>query len=132
MAIQVWTEQERQLAANLVAQGVSREEFRREMNGRTKEAYQAHLRYLKNPWRSRSRARSEGELVNHVPSPSVIVPEECIADAMARASAPRSITAWICKDPPPGWSALDKKRAETIHGAASLLSVSAQAEEMAV
>lgn len=34
-----------------------------------------------------------------------------LADADRRINAPRSITAWICGDPPPGFSALDRRRA---------------------
>lgn len=32
-------------------------------------------------------------------------------EAWARNSAPRSITSWVCGDPPPGHSALDKRMA---------------------
>jgi Myb-like DNA-binding protein len=37
---------------------------------------------------------------------------EQIADADARLFRPRSITAWICADPAPGFSALDRKMVE--------------------
>lgn len=35
--------------------------------------------------------------------------EELIADALVRATAPRSITAALFGDPPPGYSALDRR-----------------------
>jgi hypothetical protein len=36
--------------------------------------------------------------------------DEMMADARRRATAPRSITAWLAGDPAPGRSALDKRR----------------------
>jgi hypothetical protein len=36
-------------------------------------------------------------------------PDSVFADRAARERAPRSLTAWICGDPAPGWSALDRR-----------------------
>lgn len=37
-------------------------------------------------------------------------PEDIFADRHARNMAPRTITSQLLGDPPPGWSALDRKR----------------------
>lgn len=46
-----------------------------------------------------------------IESPKHRPSEEMLAAARARANAPRSITSWVCGDPPPGMSALDKRNA---------------------
>lgn len=43
-----------------------------------------------------------GFVAKHVPPPP-----EALAEALARANAPRSLSAWFFGDPPPGYSALD-------------------------
>lgn len=40
---------------------------------------------------------------------AISVPEDLVADRNARAMVGRSVTALICGDPPPGWSALDRR-----------------------
>jgi hypothetical protein len=45
-----------------------------------------------------------------VESESRIVPEQVFAERNARQMAPRSLTAVLCGDPAPGWSALDRKQ----------------------
>lgn len=42
-------------------------------------------------------------------TPSARPTPDMIEDARLRNRAPRSITSWICGDPPPGQSALDKR-----------------------
>lgn len=37
------------------------------------------------------------------------VPETALQDAKRRLTAPRSVTAWICGDPAPGQSALERR-----------------------
>lgn len=46
---------------------------------------------------------SEFDEISHRPTP------EMQRAAWDRNSTPRSITAWVCGDPPPGHSALDKR-----------------------
>jgi hypothetical protein len=46
-----------------------------------------------------------------IESPKYRPSEAMLADARRRANAPRSLTAWVLGDPPPGMSALDQKRA---------------------
>lgn len=42
-------------------------------------------------------------IVNHRPS------DRLIAEASVRANTPRSLSAWVFGDPPPGYSALDRR-----------------------
>lgn len=44
-------------------------------------------------------------------APRVDAPAEIFIEASWRFRTPRSITAWLCGDPPPGYSALDRRRA---------------------
>ncbi len=39
----------------------------------------------------------------------VEAPDKVFIEAHRRIKAPRSITAWLCGDPPPGYSALDRR-----------------------
>lgn len=41
--------------------------------------------------------------------PPVKAPDASLQDAERRAKAPRTLTAWLCGDPPPGFSALDQR-----------------------
>ena len=45
-----------------------------------------------------------------IESPKHRPSEQMLAAARARANAPRSLTSWVMGDPPPGMSALDKRR----------------------
>ncbi len=37
-------------------------------------------------------------------------PDDIMADRDRRHAAPKTLTAWLCGDPPPGWSALDRRQ----------------------
>jgi len=89
--------------------------------GRNRKAVMARLRYLDNPAVRAAQAERgviylrssetyRAKLKGNRPLPKrAIVPPEAIEDAMRRASAPRSISAFLFGDPPPGWSALEKR-----------------------
>jgi hypothetical protein len=40
----------------------------------------------------------------------IVIPAEVFIDRNDRLSAPRSLTGFVCGDPPPGYSALDRKQ----------------------
>jgi len=116
---QKWTEAETELArANLHLRA---KEFL-EKTGRTRQAAKCHLNYVDNPETARKRAEAKAayKRTNEeyraklkgkwVPDRNV-PPPEVIEDAIRRATAPRSITAILCGDPCPGFSALDRKQA---------------------
>jgi hypothetical protein len=93
------------------------DEFRRK-TGRTKQAAKAHLRYVSRPEvRERKNAqkvalrlaRKENPLPKVELNTAVAPPPEVIIDAIKRASAPRTLTAIICGDPAPGFSALERR-----------------------
>lgn len=43
---------------------------------------------------------------------AISIPEDRVADRNARVMADRSLTAFVFGDPPPGWSALDRRGAQ--------------------
>lgn len=55
----------------------------------------------------RAAYRSQG---NVKPAAKIEVPDDVIIERNARFSAPRTISAFVLGDPPPGFSALDRKR----------------------
>lgn len=57
----------------------------------------------------RSVERVAARVANGQPPLQATIPDEVIADAIRRARAPRTITSWICGDPPPGYSALERR-----------------------
>jgi hypothetical protein len=110
-----WTEAEENIANLLITARADNATFLAK-TGHTKQAAYSHRCYVRNgrPRRERYRqAIAEGKVggadVKSVARPT----EEMLLDARQRAQAPRSLTAWLSGDPPPGQSALDKKHAES-------------------
>jgi hypothetical protein len=96
-----WSAKETELARRMIAEKAPDSEFRRRL-GRAKFcAYQRLYRvdFPSNDWGSLG-LPMDGR---------VEVPDRVRADAIRRTSAPRTLTAWICRDPAPGQSALDKR-----------------------
>jgi hypothetical protein len=98
-----WTKEELELARRLLKERKPDSEFRK-LLGRSKAHAQRVVLYTP-------------ELLNHDRraldlsiEPRIDVPPHVRADANRRAMAPRTLSAWICGDPAPGQSALDKRR----------------------
>jgi hypothetical protein len=106
---QHWSEAETELARALIARRASDAEFRKQL-GRSKRCAYARV--------ARVNAQIPGgpakrALMVKPPSCSpemrIVVPTSAWDDANHRAFAPRSLTAWLCHDPAPGRSALDRR-----------------------
>lgn len=99
-----WTKEEIELARRLLAERQPDSVFRR-LLGRSKGHARIAILYrpeLLNHDRRAIGATIELEL-------RVKVPPHVREDANRRAGAPRTLLAWICGDPAPGQSALDKR-----------------------
>lgn len=69
--------------------------------------------YYKPEAMAKVKAKGRGHHHQDEFGPSIttgIPTDDMIRDAIRRNSADRSITAWVFNDPPPGCSALDRKR----------------------
>jgi hypothetical protein len=87
--------------------------------GRTVNALDGRYRYIK---KSEAARRSEMERKNEMrrenrraafrnyPTDPATVPDDVLQDRNARITTPKTITAILLGDPPPGWSSLDRKR----------------------
>jgi hypothetical protein len=133
MAHTRWTEYETVKARELLATEIGEREFQR-LTGRTKAAAFARIKYLDNPGfrdrcidnASRNRKRYEKRVYDpstpHYVESGPHVPGHLLIDAERRLMAPRTITAMLCGDPAPGFSALEKRdpcRKPTVHLAES-------------
>lgn len=85
--------------------------------GRGRDSVRKRVRYLDDPaFHERSRARDRRRQPDRcrraedAPPVSKVCPA-LVEDAANRAVAPRSLTAWSFGDPPPGYSALDRRNA---------------------
>jgi hypothetical protein len=110
-----WTEEESDLARELLALPAA--EFLEQV-GRTKDAAKMHFKYLERPGvREKVKAKRAAALQKReqwaerkaAEQLRAIAPPDVIKDAIHRLTAPRSTTAWICGDPAPGRSALEKR-----------------------
>jgi hypothetical protein len=119
----LWSSEETSRARKLLARNATAEEFRIEL-GRSKAAAQARILYLDNP-RSRERTKERayrqkmGERADPMPTGIQAerprsIPPHLVVEARQRSAAARSITAFVFGDPPPGYSALDKRTAEAL------------------
>lgn len=116
MATNLWTDEETQAARVLIAKGADNAEFLRKTN-RTKAAAHSRIRWLDDPMeRDRSQERARRSRKNAGPANGkrfierpAHAPAHVIAAARERADAPRTLTAWLCGDPGPGQSALDRR-----------------------
>jgi GcrA cell cycle regulator len=96
-----WTEAETELAIKMLDEGAPEYEFIEKLQ-RTKQSAIA----------KRERVRFLASTKSYVEQPGNIkVPVEVWLDRARRIGAQRSITARLCGDPAPGFSALDRKRA---------------------
>lgn len=126
MAHARWTESETQCARDLIAADAAEHEFQRAL-GRTRDAAYARVKYADDPeYRKRCIAGAKRsnkayykprEKPSLVPLPTlyatapVVIPPSVIDEAQKRLAAPKSLTGWICGDPPMGFSALDRREA---------------------
>lgn len=101
-----WTIEETKLARRMIEENATEAEFW-EAFGRTRSMAVDRIRYVDVP-RYRDRRKNSPK---PPPNPTKAIPDEVIADAFRRASAPRSITAFVFGDPAPGFSALDRRGA---------------------
>lgn len=114
--VRPWTDEETELARAHYTRAISPADFFR-LVGRTKDAAGRRLEYIDRPevrekhlrkmQMYRDAAKASG--VMNVAARKVDAPPELIEEAARRAKAPRSITASIMGDPPPGFSALDRR-----------------------
>lgn len=116
-----WTDFELAEARRLIAARCSPQEFENRM-GRSRISAKMRIKYVDSPTfranaiqraardRSQFTEHIKGQPQNRAPEKPK-VPHEAIQDALKRAMAPRTITGWFCGDPPPGYSALDRRRA---------------------
>lgn len=117
--MRLWTNEETDMARQLVVSDATNQECIEAIN-RTRHACRARLRYVDNEdvrlkmssrGKHRSPNKSKSKGINHVAEGMRGVPDEVVADAQHRACVPRTLTAWVFGDPPPGHSALDKRGA---------------------
>lgn len=115
MAFNPWSDKDTATARALLRRDADRGEFIKVL-GRTKSAAVMRIRWLDNPAvRDRTAARSRASrsgtsgLVVYDTRPKSI-PARVLADAARRSNADRTITAFICGDPAPGQSALDRRQ----------------------
>jgi hypothetical protein len=99
-----WTEEEIALARRMLAEKQPDSEFRERL-GRSKIC--AQRRFFRAHHYDDSIADWTRLGLRH--EPRVDVPPDVRADANRRAAAPRTLSAWLCGDPAPGWSALDRR-----------------------
>jgi hypothetical protein len=106
----VWSDADTQTAARMLGEGASDADFRKAL-GRSRSS-------------ARSRVTLAGITVRKVDSAPAIdqawsakvrgVSPQALADADRRARAPRSLTAIAFGDPPPGYSALDRRNSSVL------------------
>jgi hypothetical protein len=112
-----WTPEEDAKLCEHTLAGKTYEEVVALLPGRTYAGVKCRLRYVNLSTEDRAEANRKKRARRVVPpryqkraaSKDDAVPPEVIADAIRRATAPRSVTAWICGDPAPGQSALERR-----------------------
>lgn len=105
MGKSTWTALQLKIAQELCELGECSDETFLAAVGHTRGGYLSKIRDERNAERVRTNRYEPGQ--RHCKS--LPVPPHLAADAARRSSAPRSITALVCGDPPPGYSALDKR-----------------------
>lgn len=108
----IWPPEHTDIAREMLANKAPDAEFLR-VFGRSKQAAQAHVR-----WKDDADYRAERTAYRALKRPTpkdkcrtnLAVPDRLREEASARACAPRTLTALVFGDPPPGMSALDQKR----------------------
>jgi hypothetical protein len=111
-----WTAEEDAAIEAFRSQGLRPVEIHMKMPQRTTSAIKLRLSILrigldKHRQRDRTRRPRVQFPKNHVAEcvVPVVVPDEVMAERESRLSAPRSLTALICGDPPVGFSALERR-----------------------
>lgn len=116
-----WSKEEDDILLRMRKAGATSRDIAATLNGRSPKSVEARLNYLKRTpaqrearnARRRLMAGESGRRVlnpeNHVATKSPEVPPEVWIDRIKRAMTPRSVTAIICGDPIPGYSALDRR-----------------------
>ena len=117
----LWTEEETATLTAMMRAGFGFDDVAAKLPGRSRQSVKERWRWINRSEEikqarrdrvNRYRAEHRGE-----PDPGVRrsmpmqhVPADILIDRDTRLLAPRSITGTICGDPPPGFSALDRKR----------------------
>jgi len=124
-----YTEEQTIIARDLIARKASDAECMAAL-GRSRNTLQARMAYHDDPKRReivKARAKVFGKKRNRKKVPrdpatcepyvrrdrpeyDIKLSPAALSDARYRNNAPRPLTAWICGDPPPGYSALDKRQ----------------------
>lgn len=111
-----WTEEETEALRAMVSAGLTYTDIATAID-RTYAAIKSRVRYIniskevRDTANAKKRARRVIKTAPHkrVDVIRPTIPDEVIRDAMARAMAPRSITAHFFGDPPQGFSALERR-----------------------
>jgi hypothetical protein len=96
-----WSDTDSATATRMLDEGATNADFRRTL-GRTLVAAKSHVRDLRAIKR-----RQEADALS--PRDMLGIPPDVLAEARARVTAPRSLTAWAFGDPAPGFSAYDRR-----------------------
>jgi hypothetical protein len=135
MAKPYWTAAEEQDAVAALAAGCDQHEFFLKV-GRTKDAAKKHLSYINRKDQLNVSRRARDADIRHgrceprtsrytklhqdAVEPRVTPTREMVLDAERRLNAPRTLTQAILHDPPPGYSALDRRQ-ESCEGGTTML-----------
>lgn len=117
-----WTEYETARAREYIAADMRPAIFLQK-TGRSIQTARAHIKYIDDPaYRQRcvdSTMRYRKTYERRVPSdlptlygrtePAPAIPPSVIDEAKRRLAAPKTLTGWICGDPPIGFRALDRR-----------------------
>jgi hypothetical protein len=113
---QRWSDADTKLAIEMIDSDAPEREFLK-VFGRTKNAAYSRARYVtdaefreKRLLRDRANRARNSNAVGHIVTASSSPPAHIFVEARERANAPRSLTAWLCGDPAPGTSMLDRRK----------------------
>lgn len=106
-AVRPWSEEDTLTAIEMLKAKTAPEEFVRRLNRTMCAAIQRAV-YYKNSERILEMRRKRAPLTSLLTSRTA-PPAHVVQEAERAMMAPRSLTALICKDPPPGRSALDRR-----------------------
>lgn len=107
-----WTEEEEKTALELLASGARPEAFTLKL-GRSRNNVTAHFYYKNHKEVINEKDRLQRNSSNGAKGPvhaAVQPSDSMVVDAIYRLTAPRTVTAWVCGDPAPGYSALDAQK----------------------
>lgn len=101
----LWTPETLAMGRSLIDRHATEEEFRA-ATGHSRLSF--HSRVQTDKKRREREQRASVDPHQRLVRP-LAAPSEAVEDAHRRMAAPRSITAFVFGDPPPGYSALDKR-----------------------